>query len=466
MRKRLRKFTWPLAYSLGPKFLAGIKFLVLTRMLGPKEFGAYAFALIWIAVTEGVSEFGFRQAIVQQKSDPKIQEIGAMNTMLLLRGLAVAPLMLGAAFFFHSYTTAVDVFTIALICMTPCFRSLYAVSIGIALRRLDYRRLFYFEGTWRSFDLLITFLAVFYFHRSSRTAVATTAMAELSALMISIWILGNQFVFSRNLACARSVVQYGKWIWGQSLVIVLMNQFDKVFVAGKFGAQSMGGYQGINRMLQLVIADPVIMFTNVWFPKVAMDLRQNPDLARRGFLDLFHVLSLVLSVVILGLIIGKDHLVVLVFGVPWLPYANLVPIFGSTMAVGAIVGVLTTWHRAAGTPRMVTFATSCQFIVYVIGIFWLGARWGSPGVARAVNLSLLVIAPILLFTLGHGMGPALARRIGAPILWFLALSSSLPGRVAYLSSLALGTMAIVFLLREAMRIRVAGTFRNAPARML
>jgi PST family polysaccharide transporter len=449
-----RRAAWPIAYTLAPKLFQVAKLLALARLLGPGEFGRYSFAMIWVVIAEGLSEFGFRQAIVQQPEESQGPEIGALNALLLLRGLAIAGVMLGVAVGYRRLApTVVDLVSIACIAFLPLVRSLYLASYSVAMRRLEFRRLFWFETTWRALDLALTLLLVLLVSATSRMSIYASTAGELSALALAGLLLHNELVFSRRISLIRPLVRYGRWIWAQSILTVLVNQFDKLFIAGRFGTLAMGGYHGVNRILQTLMADPFLMLANVWFPKIAMEFRNDPDSARDHVVELIQISSLILCLLILLMAFGKTLLIRVFLGADWLLYAKLVPIFASSMALGALIGLLVTWHRAVGTPQMVTLGAILQSVVYIGGVLSLGQARGIEGVARAVNASLIVIALVLLWTLGRRVRAALLRRTGLLLLLAMALLSWQSGGGAQALLALLGAAALIRLGFEFKRIR-------------
>src|ERR1700738_1515674 len=88
---------WVIFQQVILRGLVGLKFLLVGRMLGPEAVGLIGVALLALAVTESLSDTGLPQAIVQQPAATNADQIGAIWTLLLLRGFVVGlVLFLGA----------------------------------------------------------------------------------------------------------------------------------------------------------------------------------------------------------------------------------------------------------------------------------------------------------------------------------------------------------------------------------
>lgn len=401
MKKFLKNVSWPLAYSFSPKILQGLKFIVLIRLLGPFEFGIYAFALVWIAIAEGLSEFGVRQAIIQQKIDPVEQEGKALNTVLLFRGILIALGLTLLAWVLRNWTAKIDPLSILAISFIPLFRGLYSVCLANTLRNLNYKRMFFFETSWRSLDLVLIIFALYLVDNSSRAAIITTSISELSAVFFSFFILNNYIRFSADFLPIKPLIRYGRWIWGQSIMTVILNQFDKVYVITLFGSTAMGAYQGVNRLMQMVIADPINMLVGVWFPKLAIDIRKNETKAWVMFCEILKAYLIAMCICVVFTVAFRSEIIRFMFGTEWIEFSKFTPIFSMTMAIGGLITLLVAWFRCIGSPQWVTLSTFVQFIVYITFIVFIGKLYGAFGVALSVLSAGFSSLVVLIISLGR-----------------------------------------------------------------
>ncbi len=421
-----RKATWPLAYSLAPRILVGLKFLVLARLLGPEEFGHYVMAFLWLTVMEGLSDFGFRQAIVQSHDELNHHQLAQINTVQLVRGLGLIPLVAGVAWLARGYLNE-SFHAVLLVSLVPLARGLYGTSLAMAQRRMAFKSLAGFDLSWRSIDLLLG-VAAGLIWQSSFAVVVASVVGEFCGFVISFAWLRMRMNFAKPTTEISSLVKYGRWIWGQTILTLLLNQFDKFYVAGVAGERMMGGYQAINRTMQMLFADPVLMLTGILFPKLSEKVRNDPAAAEAFNQKLLQHGALLLSTAFLAVVGLRDWFIRLFLGAQWMEFSYLVPVFASTMLLGALIAYLVTWYRSVGRPQVVTLATVLQIIVYAPTVIWWGKADGAIGVALANNVSLwiTVLTMLLAFPSRIGMLMSLGIFTLLPVGAFSALSLQWP----------------------------------------
>lgn len=403
-----RKATWPLVYSIGPRVLVGLKFLAVARLLGPQEFGLYALAFLWLTVMEGISDFGFRQAIVQNRDDLNDHQLGQINTVQLVRGLALIPLVAGATWLARDFLGE-GFLAVVLVSLVPMARGFYGIPVAVAQRKMDFKGLAGFEFSWRAIDLVMC-LAAALIWKNSFAVVVASILGEFSGLLVSFVWLRVRITFARPTSEIASLVKYGRWIWGQTILTLLLNQFDKFYVAGRFGLLAVGAYQGINRLTQLLVADPINMASSILFPKLSQIHRSDAKAAGVMFVRILGNYAAFSSLVVYFTIVFKRGLVRTVFGAAWVEYAYLLPIFMTIMIIGSTLVLLTTWFRSIGRPGAVTCSTAVQSVVYLGGVFVLGEWYGMDGVAYSVLIGAVMALLVLLYFLGRSMLRSMAGK--------------------------------------------------------
>jgi len=390
----VRRGSWPLTYAVAPRILTGIKFLALARMLGPREFGHYSLAYVCLTVMEGVSDFGFRQAIVQNQEDLNRHQLAQVNFVQLLRGLGLIPFVVAAAWLGRDYLKS-DFLSVVLISLVPVSRGFYGIPVAIAQRKLDFKGLSGFEISWRAIDTVLC-LAAALIWKDSFAVVIASILGEFSGMLVSFLIFPIHMAFARPTSEISPLVKYGRWIWAQTVFTLLLNQFDKFYVTGVSGVRTMGGYRAVNRTMQMIFTDPILTATGILFPKLSQKFRHDQVKAESFNQMLLQNGALFLSTVFLAVIGFRSLFIRIFLGAQWVEFEYLVPVFASTMLLSALIVYMVTWFRSNGRPQVVTWATTLQVAVFLPTVIWWGKTHGAIGVAVANNVALWFTALFML----------------------------------------------------------------------
>lgn len=133
-----------LAFVIGEAVLTlasgGILFIIISRAAGPAVLGAYALALAWLALFQGVSSFGVPEYILREFGahgrDAARQVVHAM-LLGLGSGVVAICLMLIAVRFLGYSATVVQVTTVTSLALIPAFINGSCRSVFVAQRQMN-----------------------------------------------------------------------------------------------------------------------------------------------------------------------------------------------------------------------------------------------------------------------------------------------------------------------------------------
>lgn len=217
--------------------------VVLARILSPADFGLYGIATLTLTALQRFSRLGFDTALIQRHEDDVDPYLDTMFTLQILRGFLIAGIAfvgapLVAAFFSEPRATPI----------------LRVIGLVMALQALYNPGTVYFEK-----DLKFHKEFVMSFSGASSRFVASIGYALVSptvwALVVGA-VVGNavQLVvsyavhdyrpwprFDRDRAA--EMIDYGKWIFGSSVISFFYSDGDDIFVGRVLGSGSLGLYQ-------------------------------------------------------------------------------------------------------------------------------------------------------------------------------------------------------------------------------
>lgn len=395
----LRRTSWDESAAIWVLLQQGIgrvavaaKFLLLGRMLGPAAVGAIGAALLALAIAEALSDTGLAQAIVQAREAPTATQLGGALTTLAVRGaaigglgLALAPL-LASAFHLGAQWTL-----FALAAIAPLVRGLVSPAYFVAQRERRFRYIAKVETSSALVDCGVA-LGLAASGVGPVAALLGTLCADSLKVVLTWSTLRARVPLGASWSGVAEYLRFSRWIWGASVVNLMLNQFDKVIVARLLGPASLGAYQVASKLAQLLLADAAIAAAQYLFPTLAAHHREHPQAAARRFgrIVVAGVCALASAVIVLRAL--AEPLVVLALGQAWLSAVPLFRAFVINMAIGALIALLVADLRAIGIPSAVTHASVLQAMLLVVAVPLAFRQWGVVGVVWASTAGLSVAA--------------------------------------------------------------------------
>ncbi|PMS16493.1 PST family polysaccharide export protein [Trinickia dabaoshanensis] len=379
--------TWVLAQQFAVRGLVAIKFLAIGRILGPAAIGSVGVALLAVAIAESMSDTGLPQAVVQGEDAPTRDELGAVLTTLVARGLCVALLLLIAAPFMTAQFHLGRSLLVQMAAALPLVRGMASPSYYVAQRERRFANVAAIEiGT-----ALLDCCASLVFALSGAGAYSVLAGLLLGESLKSAltWLaFAPRPPLAPRWSGIGHYVGFSRWIWASSVVNLVLNQFDKIVVGKMLGPAQLGAYQMSSRLAQLLLADAAIALAQYLFPTFAARHRADANEAAR-LVKRWLVLG-ACAVVLLAIVLRAlaSPLFTWVLGPQWQPAVPLFRIFVVNMGLGALIAVLVAYLRARGDARASAQASAMQVVVLIAVVPWAVHRWGAIGIAWGMTAGL------------------------------------------------------------------------------
>jgi O-antigen/teichoic acid export membrane protein len=378
---------WVVIQQVAVRGLIAFKFLLAARLLGPELIGLVGIATLSLAIVESLSDTGLSQAVVQRHTKINPQEAGAVWTLQMSRGLvlAIALLLLAvpiAALFKVSESAGL----VALAAVIPLLRNAFNPGVFLVQRDRNFRQLSLYEASAALLDFATTLLLIQLGFGAASILLGNIASDCVKLVLSWTWLrIALQPTFQwRHI---RELTSFGKWIWGTSVVTLVLNQLDKVLVARFLGTTEFGLYQVASRIAQLVVVDGAVALGQYLFPTFAKLHRSSPDAARNYLSWIMWRLVPGAATVALLLIVTAGALVNLVLSSEWSAAALLLRFLAVPMCLGAIIAVLVAYLRGTGKPKTVTQATLIQLVLLVLAAPPLLYYFAAIGMASSLAIA-------------------------------------------------------------------------------
>lgn len=379
---------WVLIQQVAVRGLIALKFLLAARLLGPEQIGLVGIATLSLAIVESLSDTGLSQAVVQRHSKISSQQAGAVWTLQMSRGLVLALALLVLAVPIAAlFKVSASAGLVALAAVIPLLRNAFNPGVFLVQRDRNFRQLSFYEASAALLDFATTLLLIHLGFGAASILLGNIASDCVKLVLSWTWFrVPLQPTFQWRLI--RELTSFGKWVWGSSVVTLVLNQLDKVLVARFLGTTEFGLYQVASRIAQLVVADGAVALGQYLFPTFAQRHRVARQAGKDYFVWVMRRLIPVAGFIALLLAVMAAFIVNMVLGPEWLAAVPVLRVMALSMFMGGIIAILVAYCRAVGAPQIVTQAVAVQLFVLVLAAPVLIWQLGGVGMALASALAL------------------------------------------------------------------------------
>ena len=268
-------------------------------------------------------------------------------------------------------------------------------GLFFAQRNRNFRKLSGYEVTAAIVDISTT-LVLIHAGMGAASVLLGSIAGELSKLLMTWTWFRRPIRPTLHWRLIASFTSFGKWIWGSSIIILILNQFDKIIVAKIFGVGDFGIYQVSSRLAQLVVADAFIAVGQYLFPTFSYQYRISYDNAKEFLNKILWIFVPLLMTVSVLMIIFSPWLISFSLGDKWRGAESILRVLSFAMLINGIIALLVPFVRAVGKPKFVTLAAMYQLFGLIIFVPVLIYFYGIIGMAWATTGGLIISMSCLL----------------------------------------------------------------------
>jgi PST family polysaccharide transporter len=417
LRRASRALGWSFLNTAVGRFGTLAIGIMLARLLGPKEFGTFAVALVALLVVLSFNELGVSLAIVRWPGHPRaiaptVTTISTGASLVIYAvSFALAPAFASAM----GDPSAADV--VRILGVSVVINGLCATPAALMQRDFQQGRRMLVDqvNTWVGASISVA-LAL------AGLGAMSLAVGRLAGSLASAVLFLHyspeplRFGFDRNVA--RALLRFGLPLAGSSIIVCAVLNVDQLIVGHVLGATALGFY-----VLAFNLSSwPVAMFSqpvrNV-APAAFARLQHDPPRMRHGFMTSAGLLASVTLPVCLLLAGVAQPLIGFVYGAEWTRAADALVWLAILGALRILYELIYDYFVVLAKARVV-FTVQVVWLAALLPALVLGAHLrGIFGVGAAhVAVGLLVVLPLYLRELGRVEIRArdLARRIALPLV--------------------------------------------------
>jgi len=384
---------WVTAASICARGLSVISAIILVRLLAPEDFGLMAIAMAIIAFSQGTTQTGFESALIQKQDRPE-DFLNTAWTFELARYLILffviflaAPLL--ASFFKEPRAMAI----LRVISISLVFQGLRNIGVVYFRKNLDFHKQFVMEIV-----PLIAYISVViplaFSLRNVWALVWASLTINITTCCISYVMHQYRPRLDFSVKRARNLFNFGKWILGSSILVMVREQGMTMFVGKFLGIPILGFYNRAGAFSTMIFQQVSAIVWQVGYSAYSQ-LQVDPIKFKNAYLKTLQLLTFVGIPMAGGLFVLSRDFVYLFLTDKWLPIVPLMQILCLQAIINFINVPASIAFQASGRPSIGTKISTLGVIILAIIVYPLSSRWGATGAVASLFLSVLIPSPIV-----------------------------------------------------------------------
>ena len=419
LEQTVKSGAWLGAMNVASRALQIVMVIVLANLLSPKDFGLLGIGLLVLSGLENFSDLGLNSAVIQQKEENVDRYLDTMWTLQLARGAVLATVIVLIAPVVASVFNeprATDI--VRLIALSPIFVALRNPGIVYFKKDLDFHLEFLYQmsGSVTRFAVSLAWALL---SPTVWALVAGLVASEFVKTLFSYAGHGYRPWFSLDRERAGELINYGKWITGNSILYFLNSEGDDAIVGWLLSATALGFYQTAFRLSNAPATEVTQVISNVMFP--AFSTLQNDLGALRGaYYRMLQLTAFVSFPMAFGIAAVADVFVLTFLGQEWAQMITVMKILAGYALLRSIGKTMSPLWKAIGRPDYITKVSLLRVVIAAILIIPATNAYGINGAGLVIlGTYLFPTFPIdvyLAVTSIEGSYTRFARELAYPLI--------------------------------------------------
>ncbi len=392
-KKISRGAIWITGASFITRIMNVASAIILARLLIPSDFGLMAIAMSVITISQSTTQTGFESALIQRKGDADSYLDTAWTIelckffLLYLIIFITAPLI--ALFFNEIRAIAI----VRLLGISLIFQGLKNIGVVYLRKHLDFQKQFILDIIPLFVYIVFVITLAFYLVNVWALVWANVAM-NITLCILSYAIHPYRPRFQFNYLKAKSLFNFGKWIFASSIIVMVKNQGVTMFIGKYLGIQLLGYYNRANAFSTALFAQLNEVVWKVGFPAYSK-IQHQDERFRSAFIKTFYLLTFIGFPMVGGLYVLSYDFVHIILTDKWIHIVPLIKILCLKAALGFTNTPASIALQAMGKPSVSTKASFLSMVVLILLIYPMSSLLGIVGSALAILFSVIIISPIL-----------------------------------------------------------------------
>lgn len=252
--------------------------LILTRLLFPEAFGTMALATVFLVGLAMFSDIGLKPAVIRDPRGDDPEFLNTAWTLQVIRGLGLFGAGCLLAYPVSLIYGQPILFPLLMaISLTAAVSGFQTIGLATAERKLDFFRPTAVAVAGQIIGIL-ALVALAYFWRSVWALAAGNIIGSLATLAIGHLIIrGHQHRFTFEKEAARSITNFGKWIFVSTIVTFLGGEGLRAIQAGLMSPAEFGILSIAYTIAAIAVELPSKLTGSIGLPALSEVYRTNPE---------------------------------------------------------------------------------------------------------------------------------------------------------------------------------------------
>jgi len=353
--------------------------IVLARLLAPEDFGLMATMLVFIGISQLLSDFGLSSSLIQKKYVAKTEAFSCAILNTLFGSTFTVALII-----FHTeiaeFYNEPQLKNIVLV-VAPIFilHSICSVPQALLSRELEHKKI-----SLIGLVAMITGSISAVCLASAGFGVWALVLQQYISVSLKAFMLvySSQLRISRfSLSSIKGLFSFSANVFLTRLIQQVAQQADKVLVGKYLGAQELGLYSRAFHFTAFPINNVTRVVSNVMFPALSKITGENEKVAS-VYLTVIGYIAIITFPTLAGFAYLSSEIILTLLGSQWLPMQPYLVFFSMIGIVSSIGQVSTPFFLSQGKAnlhlKLNLFTQPCKTVFLLVGI-----NWGIEGVLVA-----------------------------------------------------------------------------------
>ncbi len=377
-RALLSGIAWTGAVKWFVQLLSWASTFVVAKILVRLDYGVAGMAMLYIAFVQLLNEFGLSAAIVQSKdlTESQIARLGGLSVLLGLGFTLLSVMLAGSvAAYFNADEVKLVVIVLSFTFLASGFQVL---PRSLLTRDLRFRDLAILEMT-EAFVATVTTLVLALLRYGYWALVIGGVAGRAVSTVMALVMRRHRIAWPSDFQSISPAVTFGAHIVVASIAWYAFRNADQFVVGKLLGLEPLGAYVFALGFAAIPV-DRIGSILTRATPAILASVQSDTAALRRYLLSLTEAISLITFPAAVGLAIVADDVVGVIDPIEWAPAVTPLRILALAAAVRSLVPLLNQLLIATGQSGRNMQATLVSTVV-LPPLFYLAARWGTPGVA-------------------------------------------------------------------------------------
>ena len=391
-RKVTKGALWVTVSAICSNGLGLVSSIILARLLLPSDFGILAIATAIVSMMQGLTMTGFGSALIQKQEKPEDFLNTAWTFELAKYFILFFILFFLAPLFALFFKEPAAIAVLRVISFSLIFQGLENIGIIYFRKKLDFKKQFIFNIVPQIIYIIVVIPLAFIL-RNVWALVWASVVRGLVVCVISYIMHPYRPHLDFNINNARELFNFGKWILGSSIIVIIRSQGITMFV-GKFLGIPMLGFFNRGGAFSTALFQPLIVIIwQVGYPAYSQ-LQKATVRLKRAYLLTLKLLTFSGLPMAGGLLILSWDFTQLFLTDKWIAIVPVIQILCLSAMIEFVTTPAAIMFPAVGKPSIGTKIAAAGVIILAITIYPFSLKWGITGTAVSFFLSTLVTLPV------------------------------------------------------------------------